>query len=60
MVDRADDHYALDVDRARETIGWSPEDRLPDVLPQMVAPMKEDPRRWYGENSLKPPRRAEA
>lgn len=52
MVDRSDDHYALDIDRARRMLGWEPRRRLRDTLPAMVAELKRDPERFYGENGL--------
>lgn len=55
MIDMADDHYALDVRKARELLGWEPQHRLRDVLPDMIAALKEDPRLWYRANGIKPP-----
>lgn len=55
MIDLADDHYALDITRARTLLGWEPAHRLIATLPKMVAALKEDPLRWYRENKLKPP-----
>jgi nucleoside-diphosphate-sugar epimerase len=52
MVDRADDHYALDVSRARSVLGWEPKRSLRETLPKMVEALKEDPERWYRENKL--------
>ncbi len=55
MVEMADDHYALDVRRARELLGWEPRHRLRDELPRMVAAMKDDPAAWYKTNHVSPP-----
>ncbi|HET6467908.1 MAG TPA: NAD-dependent epimerase/dehydratase family protein [Geminicoccaceae bacterium] len=52
MVDMADDHYALDIGRARELLGWAPRHRLLDTLPAMVRHLKEDPAGWYRTNKL--------
>ena len=52
MVDLADDHYALDISRARTLLGWQPRHRLRDTLPKMVAALKADPAGWYRENKL--------
>jgi len=46
MVKMADDHYALDVSRARELLGWEPQHRLADELPAMVDNLKADPPAW--------------
>ncbi len=52
MVDRADDHYALDIQRARRILGWEPRHRLRKTLPVMVENLKRDPERFYRENDL--------
>lgn len=55
MVRMADDHYALDVSRAGELLGWVPEHRLKDILPKMIAALKRDPVGWYEKNGVTPP-----
>jgi UDP-glucose 4-epimerase len=55
MIDLADDHYALDIDRARGLLGWTPQHHVLDVLPDIIALLKRDPRAWYERNGLKPP-----
>lgn len=55
MVDLADDHYGLDITRARTLLGWEPQRSLRDTLPLMVAGLKADPSGWYRENDLEPP-----
>lgn len=55
MVDLADDHYALDITRARTLLGWEPKRSLRDMLPLMVAALKADPSGWYRENELELP-----
>ena len=47
MVVMADDHYALDIRRAHELLGWEPRHQLRDELPKMVAALKDDPVGWY-------------
>lgn len=54
MIDLADDHYALDVTRARRLLGWEPRRSLRDTLPKMVAALKADPPGWYRANDLAP------
>lgn len=54
MVERAEDHYALDTRRVRETLGWQPRRRLRDALPEIVDALKRDPAHWYRENKLGP------
>jgi nucleoside-diphosphate-sugar epimerase len=55
MVAMADDHYALDIRRARELLGWEPRHRLADELPNMVASLKADPAAWYAANGINAP-----
>jgi nucleoside-diphosphate-sugar epimerase/uncharacterized membrane protein len=52
MIDRANDHYALDITRARTMLGWEPRRSLRQTLPKMVAALKADPPGWYRENEL--------
>ncbi len=55
MIDLADDHYALDISRARQVLGWEPKRSLRATLPKLVEVLKADPARWYRENKLEPP-----
>lgn len=57
MIDRADDHYELDVSRAKELLGWEPSHRLLDTLSVIISKLKEDPVNWYKENKLEMPSR---
>ena len=54
MIDRAADHYALDLTRARTLLDWEPKRSLRETLPKMVAALKADPLGWYKENKLEP------
>lgn len=55
MIDRADDHYELDISRARKLLGWEPRHSLRDTIPRMAAVLKQDPLGWYKRNGLEPP-----
>jgi nucleoside-diphosphate-sugar epimerase len=57
MIDHADDHYALDITRARTLLNWEPKRSLRDTLPLMVRALKADPLAWYREHNLDPPSR---
>jgi nucleoside-diphosphate-sugar epimerase len=57
MIDRANDHYALDITRARTLLGWEPKRSLRETLPKMVGELEADPIGWYRENDLKRPSR---
>jgi nucleoside-diphosphate-sugar epimerase len=52
MIDRADDHYELDISRAHTMLGWQPQHRLIDTLPEMVRRLKNDPAAWYRTNKI--------
>lgn len=55
MVSMADDHYELDIARARELLGWEPRHRLKDELPAMIDALKRDTAKWYEANRVTPP-----
>src|SRR5690606_6938184 len=55
MMRLADDHYELDVRRARELLGWQPRHWIRDGLPAMVNAPKQDPAGWYKANGITPP-----
>lgn len=55
MIERANDHYALDITRARTLLGWVPRRSLRSTVPVMIAALKADPVKWYDENDLAPP-----
>ena len=55
MVVMADDHYALDIRRAHDLLGWEPQHRLKSDLPQMVTALKSEPARWYKNNAITAP-----
>jgi nucleoside-diphosphate-sugar epimerase len=52
MIDMADDHYELNISRAREVIDWTPARTLIDVVPKMTKAVRADPSGWYRENKL--------
>jgi nucleoside-diphosphate-sugar epimerase len=52
MIDLADDHYELDISRAREMLAWEPRHRLLHTLPRMVETLKADPAAWYKRHGL--------
>ena len=54
MIDYADDHYALDVSRARTLLGWNPRHNLREALPRIIESLKADPQDWYRSNKLNP------
>ena len=55
MIDRANDHYALDTSRAKQILGWVPQQSLRKSIPKMVAALKADPLAFYEQNELELP-----
>lgn len=55
MIDLADDHYALDIGRARRALGWEPKRSLRETLPRMAALLAADPILFYKKNKLEAP-----
>jgi nucleoside-diphosphate-sugar epimerase len=60
MIDLADDHYALNVMRARAHLDWQPLRTLDLVVTKMVTALKADPVRWYQDHGLEGTPQAEA
>ncbi len=54
MVEASNDHYILDIARARSLLDWEPRHKLRDTLPKIVEVLKRDPIGWYKENKLNP------
>lgn len=55
MIDHVDDHYALDISRAKIFLDWRPKHSLEETLPIMLERLKEDPLAWYEQNKLDAP-----
>jgi nucleoside-diphosphate-sugar epimerase len=55
MMRLADDHYEVDITRARELLGWEPRHWIRDELPAIVKRLKEDPVGWYDANQIPQP-----
>lgn len=55
MIELADDHFELDIRRARAALGWEPRHRLMATLPAMIHALKADPQAWYKANNLEIP-----
>jgi len=52
MIDLADDHYPVDVAKAKKILGWEPIHVLKNTLPVMVEGFKRDPEAWYREHGF--------
>ncbi|HSJ79450.1 MAG TPA: NAD-dependent epimerase/dehydratase family protein [Erythrobacter sp.] len=55
MISMADDHYALDISRAENWLGWRPKHGIENELSAMIANLKRDPAAWYKRNGVAPP-----
>jgi nucleoside-diphosphate-sugar epimerase len=54
MIDLADDHYPVEIRKAREKLGWEPKRSLRYTLEEMIRRLRRDPQQWYANNGLKP------
>jgi nucleoside-diphosphate-sugar epimerase len=52
MIDIADTHYPVEIERARIRLGWQPQHRLRDTLSKIIGSLIRDPQRWYEINGL--------
>ncbi len=52
MIDLSDDHYDLDISRAKQHLKWEPKYALDKRLPVMINQLKHDPIAWYKKNGL--------
>ena len=60
MIDLADDHYELDISRARNLLGWEPKNRLIETLPKMIEAFRRDPAQWRSHHGIGIEAKAEA
>lgn len=56
MVDLADDHYALDINRAQLYLDWEPKKSLRDTIPKIIDSLRRDPTAWYERHDFEVPR----
>ncbi len=52
MIENSDDHFEIDISRARQLLAWQPRHSLTGTLPEMVRRLKADPTDWYDKNRL--------
>lgn len=55
MIDLADDHFELDITRAKDALGWQPQRTLKATLPKMIESLKADRGAWYARHKLTSP-----
>ncbi|WP_132031157.1 NAD-dependent epimerase/dehydratase family protein [Aquabacter spiritensis] len=54
MIENSDDHFEIDISRARSLLAWEPRHSLTGTLPEMIRRLKQDPTDWYEKNKLEP------
>lgn len=59
MIPLADDHYELDLSKAKKVLGWEPKHHLRDDLGKILQNLKKRPKAWYKANGLNPSRHLE-
>jgi len=55
MIQIADDHYELDILKAKKYLGWEPKKRVDETILKWAEELKKDPITWYTENGLNIP-----
>ncbi len=53
-IELADEHYELDVSKARKFLNWIPKRSLKSTYPLWIEELKKEPLAWYHENKLTP------
>lgn len=56
MIDISDDHYDLDIAKAKKYLNWQPRHQLRETIPLWIDELKREPLAWYDMNKLKPSR----
>lgn len=52
MVALSDDHFELDISRARKLLDWRPRHTLRETLPTIIDHLRQNPAAWYRRNKL--------
>ncbi|MDN5881851.1 MAG: NAD-dependent epimerase/dehydratase family protein [Nitrosospira sp.] len=55
MVALSDDHFELDISRARKLLNWQSRHMLRETLPKIIGHLKRGPGAWYRRNKLPVP-----
>jgi nucleoside-diphosphate-sugar epimerase len=56
MIDLADQHYPVSLERAKQQLHWQPQHTLRGTIPEMIRRLHDDPRRWYRVNGIPLPK----
>jgi nucleoside-diphosphate-sugar epimerase len=54
MIELANEHYPIEISKARHQLGWEPQRRLKNTLPSIIDSLQEDPLRWCRVNDVEP------
>ncbi|MDR2540118.1 MAG: NAD(P)-dependent oxidoreductase [Chlamydiales bacterium] len=52
MIQIADDHYELDISKAKKYLGWEPKKCVYETILKWAEELKKDPLTWYTDNGL--------
>lgn len=52
MIDFTNDHYELDIGRAKKLLNWKPKHDIKKTIPSMIKTLRKNPRQFYKENKL--------
>ncbi|SFO22551.1 Nucleoside-diphosphate-sugar epimerase [Nitrosospira briensis] len=52
MVALSDDHFELDISRAKKLLNWRPRNTLRETLPKIIGHLKRSPAAWYKRNKI--------
>jgi UDP-glucose 4-epimerase len=55
MMEIAADNYALEINKAKKLLEWTPKHTLKSTLPRMIDFLKNDPKKFYAINKLETP-----
>lgn len=55
MIPHADEHFDVDVSKARNHLSWYPKQSLRQKLPEIIGNLKRDPEKWYAINKIQKP-----
>lgn len=55
MISHADEHFDVDINKARNLLDWRPENHLKRKLPVIISNLKANPEKWYAINKIEKP-----
>lgn len=55
MIPHADEHFDVDISKARRVFGWEPREHLRRKLPVIARNLRNHPKKWYAVNKMDEP-----